>query len=103
MISIFGPFFTFYAVRSSTILGGGSTWTSPCRWGRAEGGGGGNGSCRGRNGGRPPPPPEMGVKMFELAQLNLFTPERKKGGGGPLAFHRQLLVRAGLGEDGVWG
>ena len=30
---------------------------------------------------RPPPPPEMGVKMFELAQTNLFTPKRKKGGG----------------------
>ena len=30
-----------------------------------------------------PPPPEMGVKMFELAQLNLFTPDRKKGGGAP--------------------
>ena len=28
------------------------------------------------------PPPEKGVKMFELAQLNLFTPEGKKGGGG---------------------
>ena len=28
----------------------------------------------------PPPPPEMGVKMFELAQTNIFTPEQKKGG-----------------------
>ena len=28
----------------------------------------------------PPPPPEKGVKMFELVQLNLFTPEVKKGG-----------------------
>ena len=25
------------------------------------------------------PSPEMGVEMFELVQLNLFTPERKKG------------------------
>ena len=25
-------------------------------------------------------PPERGVKMFELAQTNIFTPERKKGG-----------------------
>ena len=24
----------------------------------------------------------MGVKMFELAQTNIFTPEREKGGGG---------------------
>ena len=32
-------------------------------------------------GGGAPPPREMGVKMFELAQTNPFTPERKKGGG----------------------
>ena len=44
-------------------------------------------------GGGPPPPPEMGPKMFELAQTNIFTPERKKGGGHP----RQLLAGAGLG------
>ena len=31
-------------------------------------------------GGAPPPPPKMGVKMFELAQTNIFTPERKRGG-----------------------
>ena len=28
------------------------------------------------------PPLEKGPKMFQLAQLNLFTPEKKKGGGG---------------------
>ena len=61
--------------------GGWSTWTSPRGSGRSEGGRGGNGSCPGRNGiRRPPPPPEMGVKMFERAQLNLFSPERKNGG-----------------------
>ena len=27
-------------------------------------------------------PPERGVRMFELAPTNMFTPERKKGGGG---------------------
>ena len=27
-----------------------------------------------------PPPSEKGVKMFELAQLNVFTPDVKKGG-----------------------
>ena len=49
-------------------------------------------------GGAPPPPPEKGVKMFKLAQTNIFTPERKKGGGGhPLAIRRQFLARAGLG------
>ena len=53
-------------------------------------------SGRGRDGGRCPPPPlEMGVKMFELAQTNLFT--------HPLAVRRQLLARAGLGGDGVCG
>ena len=41
--------------------------------------------------------------MFELAQLNLFTPEKKKGGGHPLAIHRQLLVGAGTRGDGVCG
>ena len=43
------------------------------------------------------PPPEKGVKMFELAQTNIFSPERKKGGGRPLAIRRQLLAGAGLG------
>ena len=53
-------------------------------------------------GGGAPPPPEMGVKMFELAQTNLFTPERKKGGGGhPLAIHPRLMAGAGFGGDGV--
>ena len=42
-------------------------------------------------------PPEMGVKMFELAQTNIFTPERKKGGGHALAIRRSLLAGAGLG------
>ena len=45
----------------------------------------------------PHPPPEMRVKMFELAQTNIFTPEWKKGGGHPLAIRRQLLAGLGLG------
>ena len=56
-------------------------------------------SCRGRGrdgGSAPPPPPEMGVKLFELAQSNIVTPERKKG-GDPLAIRRPLLARAGFG------
>ena len=28
-------------------------------------------------------PPDMGLKMFELAQTNLFPPERKNGAGAP--------------------
>ena len=42
-------------------------------------------------------PPTRGVKMFELAQTNIFTPERKKVGGHPLAICRPLLAGAGLG------
>ena len=80
--------------------GGLSTWTSPCAWGWSRGCGGGNVSCRRRGisgAGRWPPPPERGVKMFELAQTNIFTPDRKNGGGHPLAIRRPLLARAGLG------
>ena len=51
----------------------------------------------------PPPHPEKGMKMFELGQLNLFTPEKKKGGGQPLAIHRHVLASAGTGGDGVCG
>ena len=46
----------------------------------------------------PPPPPEMGVKMFELAQTNIFTPEWKRGGGHPRAIRCPLLAVAALGE-----
>ena len=53
----------------------------------------------GKRWGEVPPPPQkkMGVKMFELAQTNIFTPERKKGGGHPLAIRRPLLAGARLG------
>ena len=44
-----------------------------------------------------PTPPERGVKMFELAQTNIFMHEWKKGGGHPLAIRRPLLAGAGLG------
>ena len=46
-----------------------------------------------------PPPPKRGVKMFQLAQINLFTPERKSGGGHPLAIRCQLLAGSGLRGD----
>ena len=45
----------------------------------------------------PPPPPEKGPKMFELAQLNLFTFQKKEGGGRPLAIHHHVLA-----GDGTW-
>ena len=42
--------------------------------------------------------------MFELAQLNLFTPERKKGGGGThsrfIANCRQALGLVGMEYGG---
>ena len=57
-------------------------------------------SCRGRgsDGGRWAPPPERGVKMFELAQTNIFTPEQKKGGD----IHWQFVAHCwqGLGLGG---
>ena len=43
------------------------------------------------------PPRERGVKMFELAESNIFTPELKKGGGHPVAIRRPLLAGAGRG------
>ena len=51
-------------------------------------------------GGGAPPPPEMGVKMFEFAQTNIFTPERKRGGGGT---HWRFVPHCwqGLGLEGV--
>ena len=48
-------------------------------------------------GGAPPPPPEMGVKMFELAQTNLFTAERKKGGATHWPFVANCWQGLGLG------
>ena len=61
-------------------------------------------SCRGRRSdeGWCPPPPEMGVKMFELAQTNIFTPGRKKGGGGT---HWRFVAHCwqGLGLGGGGG
>ena len=44
-------------------------------------------------------PPEMGVKMFQLAQTNILTLERKKGG----TTHRRFVVNCwqGLGFGGI--
>ena len=60
--------------------GGWSIWTSPCGWGGPRVVGVATGVAGEEMGGDAPPPPEMGVKMYELAQLNLFIPKRKKGG-----------------------
>ena len=45
----------------------------------------------------PPPPPEKGVTMFELAQLNLFSPERKKGEATYWRFIAMCWQAVGLG------
>ena len=58
--------------------GGGSTWTSPCPWGRSEGGGGGNGSCRGRNGGDVPPHENGGEDVRVGATQPLHPREEKR-------------------------
>ena len=43
--------------------------------------------------------------MFDLAQINVFTREVRKGGGGgePLAVHRPLMAGAGTWGGGVCG
>ena len=86
--------------------GGLSTWTSHCACGWSRGRVGGNMRCRGRgisDGGRcPPPPPEKGVKMFELAQTNIFTPERKKGGATHWRFVAHCWQGLGLGGLSGW-
>ena len=48
-------------------------------------------------GGAPPPPPKRGVKMFELAQTNIFTPKRKKGGATHWRFVAHCWQGLGLG------
>ena len=42
------------------------------------------------------------MKTFELAPLNLFTPQKKRG-GEPLAIHRHVVAGAGVGGDGDCG
>ena len=48
-------------------------------------------------GGGAPPPLEMRVKMFELVQTNIFTPQRKRGGGT----HWRFIAHDGRGW--AWG
>ena len=50
-------------------------------------------------GGAPPPP--KWVKMFELSQTNIFTPEQKKGGGIHWQFVAHCWQGLGLGGGGV--
>ena len=47
----------------------------------------------------PPPPPKGGLNMLDLAQTNIFTPERKKGA----TIHWRLVAHClkGLGLGGV--
>ena len=57
----------------------------------------------GRKSGETLPSLEKGVKMIELAQLNLFTPEVKKGGASHWRFIAMCWQALGLGGDGVCG
>ena len=41
--------------------------------------------------------PERGVEMFQLVQTNIFTPERKKGGGTHWRFVAHCWQGLGLG------
>ena len=41
--------------------------------------------------------------MFELGQLNVFTPKVRKGGGESLAIRHALLANTGIGGDEVCG
>ena len=47
--------------------------------------------------GEAPPQKKMGVKLFELAQTNIFTPEKKKGGATQWRFVANCWQGLGLG------
>ena len=47
-------------------------------------------------------PPKRGVKMFELAQTNIFTPERKKSGATHWRFVAHCWQGLGLGGGVEW-
>ena len=79
-----------------------STWTSPCGRGGPKVVGVATAVAREETGGDTPPT-EKGVMMIELTQLNLFTPEVKKGGGQPLAIHPHVLAGTGTWGDRVCG
>ena len=51
----------------------------------------------GRKWGEAPPPSEKEVKMFELAQLNVFSPELRKGGASHWRFIAMCWQAMGLG------
>ena len=88
---------------------GGSTGTNPCGWG-----GGSRGLvvattvARAEVGGGAPPPSEKGVKMFELAQVNVFPPEVRKGRASHCRFIAMCWQAMGLGgmecvgRTGTW-
>ena len=57
----------------------------------------------GRKWGEATPPSGKWVKMFELAQLNLFTPEVKKQGASHWRFIAKCWQALGLGGDEVCG
>ena len=81
--------------------GGDPPGQTPAGWG----GGGVAGACwwqpefPGKKRGEAAPPSAKGVMMFELARLNVFTPDIKEGGA--LAVHLHVLASDGTGGYGV--
>ena len=81
--------------------------THPCAWGVFRGNGNGSMSLgKGGNKGNVVRPLDAGMKMFEMAQLNVFAPEVKNSGVPHFRFLRCFWQAPGLGERevaGVWG
>ena len=77
--------------------GGVGHLNKPLRLGVVRGGWGWQRELPGKKWGETRPPLEMGVKTFELAQLNLFIPERKKGGGPHCRFIAKCWQGLSLG------
>ena len=73
---------------------GGSTTTNPYGWWWLQKPSGGNKSCREEEGARAPPPSAKEVKMFQLAQFNVFI---NSGGAGHLRFIPMCWQAMGLG------
>ena len=79
--------------------GGGVQLDKPLRLGMVEGWWGWQQELPEKKGGETPPHLDMGVKMYELAQTNLFTSQRKKRGATHWRFI--AIYWQGLGFGGM--